>query len=171
MFWLEVFVDAYFIVDIVLNLRTGYYQDNGLLAISPGKIFKNYLMTWLLIDVASCLPITYIALLSEGLEGDNNGGLAGSNQTVQAVAAAAAAADDETAEAKNNSTKAIKILRMLRLAKLLRVLRFKRILHRYDDMIRPIINGMKVRAAVVLRWRRLPCHCSFPGAPLSIPPV
>jgi hypothetical protein len=95
-----------------MNCRTAFYEDSGLLAISPCKIMKNYLTTWLFIDVASCLPITYLAMLQDSL-GDGT------------------ESEDDT-KSSGSSTKAIKILRMLRLAKLLRVFRFKRLLERYD---------------------------------------
>ena len=64
-----------------------------------GKIFKNYATSWLLIDLASCLPITYVTMLQDHLD-DSPGGT--------------------EATTGGGSTKAIKILRMLRLAKLLR---------------------------------------------------
>ena len=55
---------------------------------------------------ASCLPVTYIALIADGL--------------------------DSAGEGEGEQLKAIKILRMLRLAKMLRVLRVKRLLARCE---------------------------------------
>jgi hypothetical protein len=78
------------------------------------------------------LPITYIVLLT--YEDDCVVG----EDTADCV-------DGEAVKGGAASgTKAIKILRMLRLAKLLRVFRFKRLIHRYDDLLRPVINGMKI---------------------------
>eukprot|EP01052_Picozoa_sp_SAG31_P004477 SAG31_NODE_186_length_20918_cov_26.890917_5_plen_530_part_00 len=117
MFWFEVLIDLYFLFDIVLNFRTAIMNEsNGLLIIEQCEIAKRYATTWLLIDVASCLPVTYIALLAKGDAGEGDG----------------------------SQFKAIKSLRMLRLAKMLRVLRVKRMLQRYDELIRPVMNGMKI---------------------------
>jgi hypothetical protein len=62
-FWFEVFVDVYFILDIVINFRTAFWDVNQELIIEPKAICFEYLKTWFFIDLAACFPITYIELL------------------------------------------------------------------------------------------------------------
>lgn len=102
-------VDIYFAFDILINFRTTYRTEEGLLVVHPGKIARNYLKSWFAIDVAACLPVTYIALLLNS-SGSNGGGGGGAE-----------------------NLKALKIIRLLRLAKMLRLARLKRILKRLDE--------------------------------------
>ena len=90
-FAVDVVCDALFVVDIVLNFRTGRIAQSGVL-VSDGRLLaKHYLRSWFAVDFLSCLPVTYIVLLtSSGSE--SAGGQGGS------------------------STKTIKLLRLLRCA-------------------------------------------------------
>ena len=63
-FWFDVFVDLYFIVDIVFNFRTAYFDKRGIIVIDRTMIAKEYARSWLLIDVVTCLPINYIMIVS-----------------------------------------------------------------------------------------------------------
>lgn len=124
-FWVELFVDVYFIVDIILNFRTAYYENStGELVIDDRLIVYNYLRTWFCIDFVSCLPVSYIELL------DSSSDLAGSG----------AGAEDEN----TSQLKALKILRMLRLAKMLRIFRMKKILQRYREQLEPLLDYLRI---------------------------
>jgi hypothetical protein len=79
--FIEMIVDIYFIADIVLNFRTGYFDD-GSLQMDPSQIARNYLTGWLTIDIVSCLPITYIMQLVEAFADDNEDGQSGVNVKV-----------------------------------------------------------------------------------------
>ena len=72
-FWFEVFVDVYFILDIVINFRTAFWDVNQELIIEPKAICFEYLKTCFFIDLAACFPITYIELLvSPSVQHDDN---------------------------------------------------------------------------------------------------
>jgi Ca2+-binding EF-hand superfamily protein len=60
-FWYEAIVDLYFIVDIAMNMRTAYYDKSGLLSISPGTIFCNYLKTWFVILLSTIMKPSKVA--------------------------------------------------------------------------------------------------------------
>ena len=49
-FIFDVFTDIVFIVDLVLNFRTAYYDDEGILEERPRKIASNYLHGWFAFD-------------------------------------------------------------------------------------------------------------------------
>ena len=70
-FLLDAFIDIFFIVDIILNCRTSFYDKNGFRENRPGRIFMAYAKDWFVIDVLSCLPVGYIQYF-QGTEGSNN---------------------------------------------------------------------------------------------------
>ena len=62
-FWFDAFVDIYFIGDIFMNFRTGFYDTRGVLVIDFGKIANNYFKGWFLLDLITCLPVNYVMML------------------------------------------------------------------------------------------------------------
>ena len=106
-FFLDVLVDMYFIVDVVLNFRTAYYDTHGELKYQTEVIAAHYARTWLTIDILGCLPVNYVLLFMES--------------------------QSEVTTGKNRTNKVFRILRLARLLKLLRVLRINRILRRYEE--------------------------------------
>eukprot|EP01052_Picozoa_sp_SAG31_P024262 SAG31_NODE_2053_length_6551_cov_7.496125_2_plen_178_part_00 len=100
-FFFDVFTDAYFLIDIVLNFRTAYYDARGNLIFIRREIAWNYVKGWLLVDVLSCLPINYIMYIVDAFKDSS---LSDSG-------------DIDTAPLKM-----AKILRLFRLAKMLRLL-------------------------------------------------
>lgn len=108
--WLELAVDVYFILDLVLNFMTSFFDHDAVLVRAPREIAVHYAKGWMLIDVISCLPISYITLIIQ-------------------------AAKDSTEQGSPPDTKVFKILRLLRLAKLLRLGRLKKIVKRYEEEI------------------------------------
>lgn len=103
-FWVDVIVDLYFVVDVVLNFRTSFIDVNGFREYRPAKIAKHYMKGWFLIDLVSCLPVGYIQFFVE-TDGDGNGG----------------------------SFKGVKALRLMKMTKMLRLARLKRILSRHGS--------------------------------------
>lgn len=111
LWWWELFVDSYFVVDIILNFRTPFYDGQGRLIFSTQAMAKNYLKGWLLIDIGSCASLLqYWFLITDS--GDSDGA---------------------------SKARLTKVLRLLRLAKLLRLARLKRILDRLSDEIITIL--------------------------------
>jgi hypothetical protein len=45
-FWIDAFIDLFFIVDVVLNFRTAYYLPTGFLETDLRQIRKHYIRTW-----------------------------------------------------------------------------------------------------------------------------
>lgn len=62
MAWLVVdsIVDVIFLVDIVLNFHTTFVGPAGEVISDPKLIRMNYLKTWFVIDLLSCLPYDVI---------------------------------------------------------------------------------------------------------------
>lgn len=60
--WLVVdsIVDVIFLVDIVLNFHTTFVGPAGEVVSDPALIRMNYLKTWFIIDLLSCLPYDVI---------------------------------------------------------------------------------------------------------------
>jgi hypothetical protein len=50
------FLNAIYILDIFINLRTSYYNEDGFEEDNALKIFMKYLKGQLLIDVVCCIP-------------------------------------------------------------------------------------------------------------------
>uniref|UniRef100_A0A8C4QAM8 Uncharacterized protein n=1 Tax=Eptatretus burgeri TaxID=7764 RepID=A0A8C4QAM8_EPTBU len=74
MAWLVVdsVVDVIFLVDIVLNFHTTFVGPAGEVISDPGLIRANYLKTWFVIDLLSCLPYDIINAfenVDEGITG------------------------------------------------------------------------------------------------------
>jgi hypothetical protein len=62
-FWVDFFIDTFFIVDVMLNFRTAYMLPTGFLETRPRQIARHYMKGWLLIDCTASLPLTYLTLL------------------------------------------------------------------------------------------------------------
>ena len=52
----DLIVDLLFIFDMLLNLRTTYYDDDNNLVLEPRKILKRYLTSWFAIDFLAVFP-------------------------------------------------------------------------------------------------------------------
>ena len=68
-------MDIYFYCDLFLCFRTAYYTPFGVLEINMATIRQKYLKGWFVIDVSSCLPITYVTLLIGAIQGESSGTL------------------------------------------------------------------------------------------------
>jgi hypothetical protein len=56
-FWIDLFVDLYFIADIFVSLRTAYHTERGELVVEERTIRRHYLKTWFTIgEWPPCLP-------------------------------------------------------------------------------------------------------------------
>lgn len=69
-FILDIVVDIYFALDIVLCFNTAYIRhSDGKLEWGRKQVTKHYLKTWFVIDFVASLPINYIPLLTDGARG------------------------------------------------------------------------------------------------------
>lgn len=76
LFYLDIVIDVMFIIDIILNFNTGFYQK-GQLVMKREFIVKDYLAMWFWVDLISSTPYTWILALSQGIglreiEADDN---------------------------------------------------------------------------------------------------
>lgn len=104
-FWFEVAIDFFFIVDILVNFRTSYARADGRMEKSYQNIAWRYARTWLPIDFTSSVPIDLILFVWEASTGSTDG---------------------QAKEIK--ITKVIKGLRLMRMMKLLRLLKITKYL-------------------------------------------
>lgn len=112
-FWFDVAVDVYFWVDVGVNFRTAYYDSRGDLIISQRKISVTYLKGWFIIDLLTCLPISYVLMLLYGVDAAGEG----------------------------KEVRLFKILRLLKLAKLLRVSRLISLIERHRVRLRSFLQA------------------------------
>lgn len=108
---LDIFIDVFFLTDVVLGFCTTYVHDNGAEEFDLGKIAKNYLKTWFVIDVAISLPYGLI------LTGVNN----------------IAAAKLLKVGRLMRSSKAMRSLRLLRTAKMSKMAKLARFFEECED--------------------------------------
>ncbi|XP_048473116.1 potassium/sodium hyperpolarization-activated cyclic nucleotide-gated channel 4 [Rhincodon typus] len=58
--------DTFFLVDLVLNFRTGIVvEDNTEIILDPQRIKMKYLKSWFVVDFISSIPVDYIFLIVE----------------------------------------------------------------------------------------------------------
>ncbi|TDH08326.1 hypothetical protein EPR50_G00097130 [Perca flavescens] len=58
--------DTFFLMDLVLNFRTGIvFEDNTEIILDPKKIKEKYLKSWFVVDFVSSIPVDYIFLIVE----------------------------------------------------------------------------------------------------------
>ncbi|KAI6187981.1 Cyclic nucleotide-binding domain-containing protein [Aphelenchoides besseyi] len=53
---IDLIVDIMFIVDIIINFRTTYVNDNDEVVSDPGKIARHYFTGWFIIDMIAAVP-------------------------------------------------------------------------------------------------------------------
>eukprot|EP01048_Picozoa_sp_COSAG05_P016924 COSAG05_NODE_2242_length_3351_cov_2.034133_1_plen_455_part_00 len=122
-FWIDLIVDIYFIVDIVIALRTAYYNKVGELVVSKEQIKNNYMWTppyWFFIDIAACFPGTYIEWYMQH----------------------SMAHDMSNSEGSTN--RMLRLMRLLRLLKLLRLLRLNRLMAKYEEELQHFMTTLQV---------------------------
>ena len=120
----ELIVDVYFVADIFVNFRTGF-MDDGILEMRTQMIRKKYCQGWLIVDLVSCLPISYITAIAQKDSRDSDDG-------------------------RSANVKVFKILRLLRLTKLLRLGRLKKIIKRHEEDIENLMGYLKAASGCML---------------------
>uniref|UniRef100_A0AAY5EBU3 Hyperpolarization activated cyclic nucleotide-gated potassium channel 2b n=1 Tax=Electrophorus electricus TaxID=8005 RepID=A0AAY5EBU3_ELEEL len=102
--------DTFFLMDLVLNFRTGIIiEDNSDIILDPKTIKKKYLKTWFVVDFVSSIPVDYIFLIVEkGIDSE-----------------------------VYKTARALRILRFTKILSLLRLLRLSRLIryiHQWEEV-------------------------------------
>ncbi|TRY62263.1 hypothetical protein DNTS_025822 [Danionella cerebrum] len=115
--------DTFFLMDLVLNFRTGIvYEDNTEIILDPEKIKKKYLKTWFVVDFVSSIPVDYIFLIVErGIDSEVY-------KTARALRIV-------------RFTKILSLLRLLRLSRLIRYIhQWEEIFHMTYDLASAVMR-------------------------------
>ena len=112
LFWFDMLFDLGFILDVVLNFFTSYFNEEGHLVTEKRAIAKKYIKCWFWIDAVSSIPFELIVILSGGVSSDElrPTQLARGTKIVRVT----------------------KVLRILKLLKLFRVMRIFRLVERLE---------------------------------------
>uniref|UniRef100_UPI003AAE13BE potassium/sodium hyperpolarization-activated cyclic nucleotide-gated channel 2 n=1 Tax=Centroberyx gerrardi TaxID=166262 RepID=UPI003AAE13BE len=115
--------DTFFLMDLVLNFRTGIvFEDNTEIILDPKKIKKKYLKTWFVVDFVSSIPVDYIFLIVEkGIDSEVY-------KTARALRIV-------------RFTKILSLLRLLRLSRLIRYIhQWEEIFHMTYDLASAVMR-------------------------------
>lgn len=137
---IDVLVDLFFCVDMVLNFRTGFVDVDGLINTVPSQIRSQYLKTWFGIDLCSTVPV---------------------DQTLELVALASGS-DGSGRSAR--ALKMFKTLRLLRLLKLARLLKMGRLVKSFEEVVEvpPIlVKCFKLSSQLVILAHVIGCFWFF----------
>ena len=64
--WFDIMVDVFFLLDIVRNARTAYFDHNtGILESEPSKLVRHYAKTWLVLDLVASFPLDWFLTSDE----------------------------------------------------------------------------------------------------------
>ncbi|XP_034072119.1 potassium/sodium hyperpolarization-activated cyclic nucleotide-gated channel 1 [Gymnodraco acuticeps] len=115
--------DTFFLIDLVLNFRTGIvFEDNTEIILDPNKIKKKYLKSWFMVDFVSSIPVDYIFLIVER----------GMDSEVYKTARALRIV---------RFTKILSLLRLLRLSRLIRYIhQWEEIFHMTYDLASAVMR-------------------------------
>ncbi|KAM8839559.1 potassium/sodium hyperpolarization-activated cyclic nucleotide-gated channel 2 [Synchiropus picturatus] len=115
--------DTFFLMDLVLNFRTGIIiEDNSDIILDPKTIKKQYLKTWFIVDFVSSIPVDYIFLIVEkGIDSEVY-------KTARALRIV-------------RFTKILSLLRLLRLSRLIRYIhQWEEIFHMTYDLASAVMR-------------------------------
>lgn len=70
-FYMNITVDISFLLDIIVNLFSAYYEKRMNLIKSHRKIIKKYASTWMIFDILSCIPFEFIEIFQPNLTTNN----------------------------------------------------------------------------------------------------
>jgi CRP-like cAMP-binding protein/Ca2+-binding EF-hand superfamily protein len=122
-FWIDNFVDVYFIADLVMGFRTAFYDEvRHKREDQPWEIALHYLKGWFVIDFISCVPVQWIGYAVQG----------------------------GTEDALGDDLKAVKILRLARMTKMMRLAKIQRILAKYQDSFATLMQYMSMYFLVLV---------------------
>ncbi|XP_077577416.1 potassium/sodium hyperpolarization-activated cyclic nucleotide-gated channel 4 [Stigmatopora nigra] len=127
--------DTLFMVDLVLNFRTGIVkEDSTEILLDPRAIRQKYLKSWFLVDFVSSIPVDYIFLMVDSLDSEVY-------RTARALRIV-------------RFTKILSLLRLLRLSRLIRYIhQWEEIFHMTYDLA-----SAMVRIVNLIGMMLLLCH-------------
>jgi len=111
LFWMDRMIDFLFLLDVVLNFRTGIINQTG--HVEYTGIAYNYLRSWFLLDVVSAMPYELIFLAMYGIVDENS----------------------NAAFALPKLLRTARIFKILKMLKLLRLLRLRNIFARWEKAL------------------------------------
>eukprot|EP01043_Picozoa_sp_COSAG02_P036499 COSAG02_NODE_2677_length_8267_cov_29.491797_2_plen_730_part_00 len=118
----SVLVDLLFVVDIILNMNTGFTKPDGQVEMRTKEARMHYIRHWFLVDLLASLPVRYVGwILKERADGQADGG---------------------------DFSKVVKVLRLLRLAHLLRLSKFKKQWEQHKEEFHALQRAGKLTACV-----------------------
>ncbi|KAE9052157.1 hypothetical protein PR001_g784 [Phytophthora rubi] len=138
---LEMIIDGFFLVDILLNFRTAYFDEERRLIYDPRALFWRYTKGWFLLDLISTVPIDELFQAAVGT----------SNQPVRLF-----------------PTKLLRLFRVARLLKLTRLIKLSRVFGRIRDTVQ--LSPSTERLFRLLAIMSIICHwnaCMFHGVMLA----
>ncbi|KAM6166973.1 potassium/sodium hyperpolarization-activated cyclic nucleotide-gated channel 3 isoform 2-T2 [Erethizon dorsatum] len=121
----NVLSDTFFLLDLVLNFRTGIVVEEGAeILLAPRAIRTRYLRTWFLVDFISSIPVDYIFLVVE-LEPRLDAEVYKTARALRIV----------------RFTKILSLLRLLRLSRLIRYIhQWEEIFHMTYDLASAVVR-------------------------------
>uniref|UniRef100_A0A3P9KRQ4 Hyperpolarization activated cyclic nucleotide-gated potassium channel 4l n=1 Tax=Oryzias latipes TaxID=8090 RepID=A0A3P9KRQ4_ORYLA len=125
--------DTFFLMDLVLNFRTGIVkEDNTEIILDPQKIKIKYLKSWFMVDFISSIPVDYIFLIVETrIDSDFY-------KTARALRIV-------------RFTKILSLLRLLRLSRLIRYIhQWEEVFHMTYDLASAMVRIMNLIAMMLL---------------------
>ncbi|KAM9384763.1 potassium/sodium hyperpolarization-activated cyclic nucleotide-gated channel 2 [Pholidichthys leucotaenia] len=125
--------DTFFLMDLVLNFRTGIViEDNTEIILDPKKIKKKYLKSWFVVDFVSSIPVDYIFLIVEkGIDSEVY-------KTARALRIV-------------RFTKILSLLRLLRLSRLIRYIhQWEEIFHMTYDLASAVMRIINLIGMMLL---------------------
>ncbi|XP_075579785.1 potassium/sodium hyperpolarization-activated cyclic nucleotide-gated channel 2 [Pelecanus crispus] len=125
--------DTFFLMDLVLNFRTGIViEDNTEIILDPERIKKKYLKTWFVVDFVSSIPVDYVFLIVEkGIDSEVY-------KTARALRIV-------------RFTKILSLLRLLRLSRLIRYIhQWEEIFHMTYDLASAVMRIINLIGMMLL---------------------
>uniref|UniRef100_A0AAR2JDQ3 Cyclic nucleotide-binding domain-containing protein n=1 Tax=Pygocentrus nattereri TaxID=42514 RepID=A0AAR2JDQ3_PYGNA len=125
--------DTFFLMDLVLNFRTGIIiEESSDIILDPKTIKKKYLKTWFVVDFVSSIPVDYIFLIVEkGIDSEVY-------KTARALRIV-------------RFTKILSLLRLLRLSRLIRYIhQWEEIFHMTYDLASAVMRIFNLIAMMLL---------------------
>eukprot|EP00441_Pelagodinium_beii_P037253 CAMPEP_0197645090 /NCGR_PEP_ID=MMETSP1338-20131121/17851_1 /TAXON_ID=43686 ORGANISM="Pelagodinium beii, Strain RCC1491" /NCGR_SAMPLE_ID=MMETSP1338 /ASSEMBLY_ACC=CAM_ASM_000754 /LENGTH=1465 /DNA_ID=CAMNT_0043218587 /DNA_START=123 /DNA_END=4516 /DNA_ORIENTATION=+ len=127
---LDIIMDVFFFIDIILTFLTGYLDEREALETSYKKIAVRYLMTFFVIDVITVLPVEYVML---------------------------AVSPDNGAASEVGVLKILRLFRLLKLGRLFRLKRLTALLEEKLNLSLQMMEMLKVMGKVIFLVHLLAC--------------
>mmetsp|Transcript_24501 Transcript_24501/g.79972 ORF Transcript_24501/g.79972 Transcript_24501/m.79972 type:complete len:696 (+) Transcript_24501:35-2122(+) len=119
-FLVDLLIDMYFYIDIVLNFFTAVQSDENDYIDTFKGISRAYLSSWFFIDIIACLPIDIALRMMDG-------------NFVCSLDFEEGCPDEASTSASGQLMRMLKLVRLFRLMKLLRLVKIGRLFERYQD--------------------------------------